>query len=58
MAFICQTFFEVKGRRVLWKSVAFPLSCITEMVCSSGPNEYPARIYTCSFAVTALPKAF
>lgn len=40
MTFMHQTFWrgKVKGGRLHWKSVAFPLSCTTEIVCSSGPN--------------------
>lgn len=45
-----------KDGRMLWKTVAFPLNCVTGIVCSSGTNEYTARIYRCSCAVTTLPK--
>lgn len=38
--FYMMNFFRGKGKGggMRWKSVAFPLSCITGIVCSSGTN--------------------
>lgn len=58
MRLLYDEIFEGKGKdgRMLWKTVGFPLNCVTGIVCSSGTNEYTSRIYRCSCAVTTLPK--